>query len=193
MIEYGLLYMLMVKIPMVTKALTAQLRFPFLPLKTGFNVAAVLYMLLTGVLVYFWTQTVPVLIRPVFTWVSTSPPAKATVPLQHYEWVIIFVAIVIAAFRMLLQGMTAFRSEVGKPLEELERELRDLPPVSSLGDRINPWFSRCGRRVVVGSDDCGNIQIVDRSRSYRSVDFCAAGGPQTVNSRSFRSLGEVDG
>jgi hypothetical protein len=42
---------------------------------------------------------------------------------------------------MLLQGMTAFRSEVGKPLDELERELRELPPIEPLGDRINPWFS----------------------------------------------------
>lgn len=141
LIEYGLLYLLTVKIPMVTKALTAQLRIPFLPLKIGFKVAASLYVLLTGVLVYFWTQTVPVLIRPVFTWISTNPPAKATVPLQHYEWVIIFVAIVIAVVRMWLQGMTAFRSEVGKPLDELEQELRNLPPVRSLGDRINPWVS----------------------------------------------------
>lgn len=141
LIEYGLLYVLMVKIPMVTKALTAQLRFPFLPLKTGFNIAAVLYTLITGVLVYFWTHTVPVLIRPVFTWVSSSPPSQATVPLQQYEWVVIFVAVITAAIRMLLQGMTAFRSEVGKPLDELERELRELPPVKSLSDRVNPWFS----------------------------------------------------
>lgn len=140
LIEYGLLYMLVVKIPMVTKALSAQLRVPFLPLKASFSVAAALYVVLTGVFVYYWTQTVPVLIRPVFTWVSSNPPAKATVPLQHYEWVIIFVAIVIAAVRMLLQGMTAFHSEVGKPLEELERELRDLPPVKSLEDLLNPWF-----------------------------------------------------
>ena len=140
LIEYGLLYILMVKIPMITKALSAQLRFSFLPLKASFSVAAALYVLLTGVLVYFWTQTVPVLIRPVFTWVSARPPAEATVPLQQYEWVIIFVAVVTAAIRMLLQGMTAFRSEVGKPLEQLERELKELPPVKSLGDRINPWF-----------------------------------------------------
>ncbi|UVI29381.1 hypothetical protein [Paenibacillus spongiae] len=140
-IEYGLLYILVVKIPMITKALTAQLRVPFLPLKTSFKIAAALYVLITGILVYFWTQTVPVLIRPVFTWISSSPPAQATVPLQQYEWVIIFVAIVIAAIRMLLQGMTAFRSEIGKPLDGLERELRELPPVESLGDRLNPWFS----------------------------------------------------
>lgn len=140
LIEYGLLYILMVKIPMITKALTAQLRVPFLTLKASFGFAAALYVMLTGVLVYFWTQTVPVLIRPVFTWVSSRPPAEATVPLQQYEWVIIFVAIVIAAIRMLLQGMTAFRSEVGMPLDQLERELRELPPVKSLGDRLNPWF-----------------------------------------------------
>jgi hypothetical protein len=140
LIEYGLLYILMVKIPMITKALTAQLRVPFLPLKASFSIAAALYVLLTGVLVYFWTQTVPVLIRPVFTWVSARPPAEATVPLQQYEWVVIFVAIVIAAIRMLLQGMTAFRSEVGKPLEQLERELKELPLVRSLGERMSPWF-----------------------------------------------------
>jgi hypothetical protein len=98
-------------------------------------------VLLTGTLVYFWSQTVPVLIRPVFTWVSARPPAEASVPLQQYEWVVVFAAVVTAAFRMLLQGMTAFRSEVGRPLDELERELRELPPVDSLGDRINPWIS----------------------------------------------------
>ncbi|MDF2963136.1 MAG: hypothetical protein K0S39_4871, partial [Paenibacillus sp.] len=73
LIEYGLLYILVVKIPMITKALSAQLRIPFLPLKASFSVTAGLYVVLTGVLVYFWTQTVPVLIRPVFTWVSSRP------------------------------------------------------------------------------------------------------------------------
>ncbi len=98
LIEYGLLYILMVKIPMVTKALTAQLRVPFLPLKASFSIAAALYTLITGVLVYFWTHTVPVLIRPVFTWVSSSPPSQATVPLQQYEWVVIFVAVIMQPF-----------------------------------------------------------------------------------------------
>jgi hypothetical protein len=93
-----------------------------------------------GALVYVWTQAVPTLIRPVYTWQDTFPiiPVDAIQPLQK-EWLsLVLLAIFLGAIRMGLEYFalrsSTFPQHAGrlqaalKPLL-LERRRRRLLPI----------------------------------------------------------------
>src|SRR5688572_14596195 len=88
-IEYGLLALLVVSVPMGAKALMAQLRLPRLVARyTAGRYANVLlfaigFPALVGVATYLWQQSWPLLIRPVYTWSGGQPTSTAMVALQR--------------------------------------------------------------------------------------------------------------
>ena len=140
LLEYGLLALLLINVPIVTKGLLVQLRpSPRLNRQIRFGVAVIGHATVTGVLVYFWTQIVPILIRPVYTWQGSSPPVSAMAPLQENGWVLVFIAVAASLGRMVWQGRTASHSESGARMDLLQRHLASATPVTPLTQRLSPW------------------------------------------------------
>jgi hypothetical protein len=107
-VAYLLFAMLLIVIPYVSSVLRRQTlrridrdRYR----KAGIILNVVLQATIYGALVYVWTQAVPTLIRPVYTWQGTFsvPPVEAIQPLQQ-EWVsLVWLAIFMGAIRMVLE------------------------------------------------------------------------------------------
>lgn len=123
-IEYALLGMLTIQIPLMTKALLAQFYF-VAKLGRGFSVlfAFIGHVLLTAVLVYLWGQAVPVLIRPVYTWSGRQPPVSAVVILQNAIWLLLVVAALASIARMALQVFVALSPVHSERLAAFETEI----------------------------------------------------------------------
>jgi hypothetical protein len=151
LIEYGLLALLTVSIPLVTKGLLFQLSLsPRLSRQLRFRVAVVGHAILTGVLIYFWTQTVPILIRPVYTWQGSEPTVEAIAPLQQGGWVLVLVAVLVSLSRMVLQGQTVSRPELGARMDAMEQRLASAPPLVPLWQRV-PLWGRVAAQALVAS------------------------------------------
>jgi hypothetical protein len=68
---------------------------------TAANVMAT--VLVQAGLVFAWAISMPILIRPVFTWSTPANSAGAVEPLQHYGWVLVIVAAVMAWVRLRIE------------------------------------------------------------------------------------------
>jgi len=104
LLAYFLLAMLTVFMPIVAAGIRLRVS---LPLRTPRAVRLVLEALLfattCAILTYSWTVSMPVLIRPVFTWRGELPPIDAMVVLQRQgDWIAVFVGLVALA-RIVLE------------------------------------------------------------------------------------------
>lgn len=137
LIEYGLLSLLVRNVPMVTKGLLAEMAPPArLSERTRLAVAMGAHAVMTGALVFLWTQTVPLLIRPIYTWQGKQPPSDAIVPLQGGAWLLVVVAVGASLARMVLQGQTAMQPSISARMDALEQRLASARPLVSLGQRV---------------------------------------------------------
>lgn len=142
LIQYSLMAMLTVNIPLVTKSLLAQFRPPASwPRPPRLLLATIGHGLLTYVLVYFWAQTVPLLIRPLFTWRGAMPVYAVMAPLQENSIRVIVVALIASVVRMYLQGMTASRPELSVRLDGLQERLAESEAIHPLDARLPLWLS----------------------------------------------------
>jgi hypothetical protein len=153
-IEYALLAILLVQIPLLTKALLAQF-YEVLHLGKVFSLifATLGHLLLSGLLLFYWAQIVPFLIRPVFVWneVSTDgkiPPIGAMELLQgnanfefalsrlfdgnameliraKFIWVLVGLAVLASIVRMAAQIMVALSPSQNDRISALEGELTE--------------------------------------------------------------------
>jgi hypothetical protein len=114
-----------------------------------FRIAVAGHILLTGVLVYFWAQVVPILIRPIYTWHGAGPPVSAMAPLQESGWVPVVAAVLASFGRMLLQGISASRPERTLRMDVLEQRLATDAPVVPLAQRVPPWGRVVGQALWV--------------------------------------------
>jgi hypothetical protein len=141
LIEYNLLGLLTVGTPLFTKALLVQLTPPdALSRRVRLVIAVLGHLALTGVLVFFWAQSVPLLIRPVFTWRDMPPPSEAMVPLQEHGVLVVIVAMAASLGRMLLQGQTVFRPELEARLDVLQARLTSEKPITPIFQRFPAWL-----------------------------------------------------
>jgi hypothetical protein len=140
LIQYGVLAFALTKIALTTKLLIGELKLGMLSLKAKFAIAFVLHALLTGVLVYFWTQAVPLLIRPVFVWAGLIPTVAAMRGLQDQELVVVAVAVLASMARMGLQGLTVFREPLSTKLDALQQLLLNANPVRPWTEQLSPWL-----------------------------------------------------
>jgi hypothetical protein len=125
LIAYGVLALVTVGIPIATKGLLAQFPPPRSVNRTfWFSFLMVAHAALTGVLVFFWAQAVPLLIRPVFTWSGSSPPIEAMSPLQQQVAPLILAVVVASLVRMALQGATAALPRPAARISAWEARLR---------------------------------------------------------------------
>ena len=140
-IEYALLGILLISIPLMTKGLLAQLvPSPRLGRHIRFIIAVVGHAALTFGLVFLWTQTVPILIRPVFTWVGNQPTTQAIVPLQQYGHLIALAALPASVGRLVLQVRTAIHVRLRTRPDAVERHVQAAAPVL-------PYTQRLPRRI----------------------------------------------
>jgi hypothetical protein len=140
LISYGLMAWLAFKIPVVTKALLAELPLSGrLGPRSRFIVGIIGHAAMTVLLAYFWTQTVPILIRPVFTWRNWDIPPDAVIPIQVHGSMVVAAALAASIARMLLQGAVVFHPERGRRVDWLRARLsshtNDRPVLAVL----DPW------------------------------------------------------
>jgi hypothetical protein len=104
------------------------------PLGRPLNVLAAAVIM--GGLVFLWTESAAVLIRPIFVWTEAGAPTDDAIhPLQQFGWILALAAAATAAVRAQLEpprGSEAAR-EIARTLAE--RPVRRLPPpVAALVD-----------------------------------------------------------
>jgi hypothetical protein len=113
-VSFWLLWLLVVEIPLGARAMDLRARFsrfsrgPLRRVLSGEVVAA----FATGTLVFIWTQAMPVLIRPVFTWrplADSLPSTAAIIPLQSYGYFLVAAAVVMTL------GIHAVRDRLAPP------------------------------------------------------------------------------
>lgn len=154
MMLYGLLALLIVKIPVTTKQLLVQIPPPSSwSRKSKVALVMIGHALLTGLAVYFWLQTMPVLVRPVFTWVGLDPSVDAVVTLQEYGFVLIIAALATSAGRIYLQSLTAYDSPYSQRVDALEQRLAirfdEAGPVTPMiSGRLSP-LTRCTANALL--------------------------------------------
>jgi hypothetical protein len=140
LIEYGLLFWLAVNVPQLTKSLLATIRPPeSLSRKAQLGVVVVGQAALTAFAVHWWVQTVPILIRPIFTWVRSNPPIAAVAPLQKYGWVVVCAAAVAAVIRAFLQAKAASDADLAERVDAWDEQWVLAAPPASITDQWNPW------------------------------------------------------
>lgn len=139
-IEYALLYLLLVGIPITVKLLLATFRPP-----KNFSEKHILYLaagataVLTGIFVFCWSQVVPLLLRPVFIW-HRSPgaiPSTMAMPLQTQWYFIVGALSLIALLRVWLHNRLD-NSGVANQLAALKERLFTAQPVIPLTAQIPP-------------------------------------------------------
>jgi hypothetical protein len=112
LLSYFLLGFLLVSIPISTKVFR-RLTLPSLEEKLSFLtvaqrrlmtiIAAGLQAVIAAVLVYVWTQSVPTLIRPVYTWQGNQPPVAAIAPLQENGQILVTLAAICGIIRIVFE------------------------------------------------------------------------------------------
>jgi hypothetical protein len=83
---------------------------------------AALYGTICAVLIYLWTQSMIVLIRPFFTWLGTVPTVAAIYPVQQQTFMLVGIALLAGAGRVLLEQGPASRSPRAAVVALLKRE-----------------------------------------------------------------------
>lgn len=140
LIQYGLLTLLCVNVPVVSKSLVSNLRglSRFGP-GAALALASLLHAAVTFILVYFWTQAVPILIRPIFTWTGGAPTVSAMSVLQSSSALTIAgFAVAASLIRMALQAATAVNPAFSARVEPVEAGFRSTEPAESLAQRLPP-------------------------------------------------------
>ncbi|MEF3304120.1 hypothetical protein [Paenibacillus sp. GYB003] len=148
LISYVLLGVMAMRVPLAAKALLMQLTPPQRFGRTArFRYAVVVHALLSAGLTLLWTQSVPVLVRPVFAWAYTAPSVESVATLQKDGIILVAFAVLASVIRMNMQGMTASRPELGSRLDAVQERLAAAPPVSPVSIRRYPW-ARSAMRAI---------------------------------------------
>jgi hypothetical protein len=128
LLSYVLLAQLLVTIPLVAatirRGMPARLRRGRAILGYGLG------LVVLGALVYLWTQAVPTLIRPVFTWESQPQPIEAFKPLQELGWVLVFLGVAAMAVRIVVE--TVARRDVAIREARVQLAIARAAPVGGL-------------------------------------------------------------
>jgi hypothetical protein len=137
LLSYLLIAMLTVGVPIAAKSLAAEFRLrPSTPRGLRALVGLGAMVAITGLLVYAWVQSAPLLVRPVFVWADDPPTLAAIEPLQERGgWVVTF-AILAAAARAVAQIILAGRVGQRDRMSALEDRFRTAEPVVPLLSRL---------------------------------------------------------
>lgn len=122
-IPIALLFVLLVTIPIACKVLSIKSlsKTPDNSVRRRLLYAG-FYSLSFGVLIYCWTQAVPILLRPVYTWQYAQPTIAVVQPLQTYGVHLAVFATCLALLRMAIERRVASHGK----LDALHRELSQI-------------------------------------------------------------------
>jgi hypothetical protein len=124
-IPYILLALALMFIPLISRLLRTQ-TLGWLKrsgaITTGLQ--AVLQGLLQGALVFMWTQAVPTLIRPVYTWSGSNPTVEVMQPLQAWGWALAIFAALPAVARVVFERRNMGQPGVAQRAAALQTALR---------------------------------------------------------------------
>jgi hypothetical protein len=129
LLSYTLLSILLVSIPLTTQSLRLQ-TIPRLKNLGAFGlvVEAILQAGIQSSLVFVWTQSVPLLIRPVYTWQGGTPPVEAIQPLQNDWLILVQLAAILGVIRIFLEFKSLSDPFVIERGQRLKEELQNIKP-----------------------------------------------------------------
>lgn len=139
LITYLLLAIPAVTLPMVARSFAERTPLRRISSPRGRMVArAGVYVLAAGLLTFFWTRAVVVLIRPVFTWRGPDPVVEAIYPVQfQWEW-LVGTAVIAVIVRVVLQELVVRRSPRAKRIGALQVERWADASPGAFWDRVGP-------------------------------------------------------
>ena len=154
LVSYLLLALLAVGVPIAAKSLASEFALPPAfprPLRALVGLGAMVGI--TGLLVFVWVQSAPLLVRPIFVWADRGQPTvEAIEPLQERGGWIVAAAMLAATGRAVAQGLLARAAEPGAAgpdrLGELVGRFRTPEPVVPLLSRV-PLAVRLVARAVL--------------------------------------------
>ncbi|MGH2351835.1 MAG: hypothetical protein ACRDJN_09515 [Chloroflexota bacterium] len=149
LIQYGLMALPLTTFPVLTKTLLRSLSvLASLGPWAGFVAAAAIHAALSFALVYFWTQSVPLLIRPLFIWRGESMAAAAVIPVQTQGLTIAGAGVVASLVRMGLQGLTTYVPRLRAPVDPAVGRLGSDGPLTPLAERVPRPLAVLGRALT---------------------------------------------
>jgi hypothetical protein len=139
LITYLLLAVPAVTLPMVARSFAERTPLRRISSPRGRMVArAGVYVLAAGLLTFFWTRGVVVLIRPVFTWRGPDPVVEAIYPVQfQWEW-LVGTAVIAVIVRVVLQELVVRRSPKANRIGALQGERWANASPGAFWDRVGP-------------------------------------------------------
>jgi len=133
LIAYGVLAVVLVKMPLGTKAVVRSLMpGDRSPLALRIGIALVAQVALTAAAVYLWALAAPVLLRPVWSWRDLEPTVEAIRPLQEDAATLARVGALAAALRLGIQALLVTMRSLAERVSAIEEELArplDAPPL----------------------------------------------------------------
>jgi hypothetical protein len=93
-----------------------------------------------GALVFVWTNAYPPLIRPIFTWVGSSPTIEVIAPVQTQGMVLVALGVFGGAGRALLETLVP-RFSPGAAAAIATRQLRVVRAMPARAPRVAFWLS----------------------------------------------------
>ncbi|HEX6684217.1 MAG TPA: hypothetical protein VF062_15545 [Candidatus Limnocylindrales bacterium] len=142
LITYALFAMLAVGVPIAAKTFAAEFR---LPAETPRALRALVglgsLVIISGLLVWVWTQSAPLLVRPVFVWADFRPTVAAMFTTQEQGAGIVAVAVAATIARGVFQAVLANpigtrQTGPGDRMTYLENRFRTDEPVVPLLSRM---------------------------------------------------------
>lgn len=128
LVSSALITYLLLAIPAITLPMIARRFAELAPLRRISNERARMaarigaYTLAAGLLTFFWTRGVVVLIRPIFMWRNGSPTVEAIFPVQfQWEW-LVATAVIAVLVRLVLQAAAVRRSSAVRLIGGLQAE-----------------------------------------------------------------------
>ena len=150
LISYLLLAIPAIMVPQQARWMAEEMPLPS-KITAGIKVAvqAILFAVGCGILVYLWCQAMPVLIRPIFTWLRMDPRVEAIVPLQQgWQW-LVGAAATAALVRLLAERMVIGDSSRVTSISELQEQRWSNPERRDQFWRNIPELPRIILRSVV--------------------------------------------
>jgi hypothetical protein len=91
-------------------------------------IAAGIQGIIAASLVYIWTQSVPTLIRPIYTWQGNQPPIAAIAPLQNNGQILVTLVAICGMIRIVFEYRILAQSKFNTILDKFKSEFQ---PVAS--------------------------------------------------------------
>ncbi|HCU52455.1 MAG TPA: hypothetical protein DGG94_22125, partial [Micromonosporaceae bacterium] len=151
-LTYALFAMLAVGVPIAAKSFAAEFRLPAsVPRAVRALVGLGALVLISGLLVWVWTQSAPLLVRPVFVWADARPTVIAMSTTQENGVWIVILAVLATVGRAFVQLSLA--NPIGpdsKPdrMSQLEDRFQTDEPVRPLMSRM-PLLVRLFLRAAI--------------------------------------------